>query len=126
MEKNVRFYHCPICKTTIGLIHGDMEHMTCCGKKLEELVPNTVDASIEKHTPVYEKVDNKILVKVGEVEHPMDEDHYIMWVAQVTDNTTTRVRLLPGEKIEIEFPYIPGALLYAYCNKHGLWETIVE
>ena len=124
--KNVRFYHCPICKTTVGLIHGEMEHMQCCGKPVEELVPNTVEASTEKHLPVYEKVDNKIIVKVGEHEHPMDEDHYIMWVAQVTDNTTTRVRLHPGEKIEIKFSYIPGSLLYAYCNKHGLWETIVE
>ena len=124
--KNVRFYHCPICKTTIGLIHGSTEHMQCCGKTLEELVPNTVEASVEKHLPVYEKIDNKILVKVGENEHPMDEDHYIMWVAQVTDNTTTRVRLQPGEKIEIQFPYIPGSLLYAYCNKHGLWETEVK
>ena len=126
MEKNVRFYHCPICNTTIGLIHGNKEHMQCCGKQLEELKANTVDASVEKHLPVYEKVEDSIIVKVGSAEHPMDEDHYIMWVAQVTDNTTTRVRLKPGEKIELKFPYIPGSLLYSYCNKHGLWETVVN
>ena len=126
MKKNVRFYYCPVCKTTIGLIHGELENATCCGNKFEELVANTVDASTEKHKPVYEKIDNEIIVKIGEIGHPMDEDHYIMWVAQVTENKTTRVRLLPNEKPEVRFPYIEGSILYAYCNKHGLWETIVE
>ncbi len=126
MKKNVRFYHCPICNTTFGLINGDTEHMTCCGNKVEELKVNSVDASVEKHTPVYEKVEDEIVVKVGSVEHPMEKEHYIMWVAQVTDNTTTRVRLYPEQSTETRFPYIPGSFLYAYCNKHGLWETIVE
>ena len=126
MKKNVRFYHCPICKTTVGLIHGEMEHVTCCGKPMEELIPNTVDASVEKHLPVYELVEDEIVVKVGDIEHPMEKEHYIMWIAQVTDNRTTRVRLYPEQSTETRFPYIKGSLLYAYCNKHGLWETEVK
>ena len=126
MKENVRFYTCPICGNIIGLIEGDMERITCCGKAMEQMRPNTTDASVEKHVPVYEKVEDELVVRVGEVEHPMEKDHYIMWIAQVTENRTTRVRLYPEQATETRFPYIPGAMLYAYCNKHGLWMSKID
>lgn len=126
MERNVKFYKCPICGNVIGLISGDAKHMSCCGKEMQELKPNTVDAAQEKHVPVYTVVGDFIDVKVGEVEHPMQEDHYIMWIAQVSDKQTTRVRLNPGEKPECRLQYIPNSEIYAYCDKHGLWMTEVK
>ena len=126
MKENVRFYRCPICGNIVGLIEGDMGHVRCCGVEMEEMIANSVDASMEKHVPVYEKVEDELVVKVGEVEHPMEKDHYIMWIAQVTENRTTRVRLYPEQATETRFPYIKGATLYAYCNKHGLWKTTIE
>ena len=125
-EKNTVFYRCPICGNIIGLIEGDINHMRCCGKEMELMVANSVDASQEKHVPVYERVEDEIAVKVGEIEHPMEKDHYIMWIAQVSENRTTRVRLYPEQGAETRFPYIKGATLYAYCNKHGLWKTTIE
>ena len=50
----------------------------------------------------------------------------IMWIAQVSENRTTRVALYPEQSTETRFPYIKGSTLYAYCNKHGLWKTVVE
>ena len=125
-EKNTVFYKCPICGNVIGLIDGDINHMTCCGKPMERLDANSVDAATEKHVPVYERVEDEIVVKVGEVEHPMEKEHYIMWVAMVSDNQTTRIRLYPEQAAEVRFKYIPGSTLYAYCNKHGLWKAEVE
>ena len=93
---------------------------------MELLEANVMDAATEKHVPVYEKVEDEIVVRVGSTEHPMEKDHYIMWIAQVTDNRTTRVRLYPEQATETRFPYIPGYLLYAYCNKHGLWMSEVK
>ena len=126
MKENVKFYRCPICGNVIGLIDGNMEHITCCGKPMELMIANTTDASQEKHVPVYEKVEDEIVVKVGSVEHPMEKAHYIMWIAQVTENKTTRVRLYPEQATETRFPYIPNSTIYAYCNLHGLWKTVVE
>ena len=125
-ERNTVFYKCPICGNIIGLIDGDIKHMRCCGKEMELLVANSQDAATEKHVPVYEKDGDEIIVRVGEVEHPMVEDHYIMWIAQVSDNKTTRIRLHPNQKPEVRFKYIPESTIYAYCNKHGLWKTGVE
>lgn len=126
MKENVRFYICPICGNVIGLIDGDMSRIVCCGRPMERMEANTTDASVEKHVPTYEKIDDEIVVKVGSVEHPMEKDHYIMWIAQVSDNKTIRVRLYPEQSTETRFPYMPGSGIYAYCNKHGLWKTIVE
>ena len=124
--QNTRFYVCPICGNVIGLIDGDINHINCCGKPMQLLEANTVDASQEKHVPVYERVEDEIAVRVGEVEHPMEKDHFIMWIAQVTDNQTTRIRLYPEQATTVRFKYIPGATIYAYCNKHGLWATKVD
>ena len=124
--QNTRFYVCPICGNVIGLIDGDINHISCCGKPMQLLEANTVDASYEKHVPVYEKVEDEIVVRVGEVEHPMEKEHFIMWIAQVTDNQTTRIRLYPEQETTVRFKYIPGATIYAYCNKHGLWATTAE
>ena len=125
-ERNTVFYKCPICENLIGMIAGDINHMSCCGKEMVRLEANTVDAAQEKHVPVYERVEDEIVVRVGEVEHPMEKDHYIMWIAMVSDNQTTRIRLYPEQGTEVRFKYIPQSTLYAYCNKHGLWKTEVE
>lgn len=126
MGKNTVFYRCPICGNLIGLIDGNPDNIICCGQKMEHLVANTTDAATEKHVPVYEVQGEEIVVTVGSAEHPMDEDHYIMWIAQVSKNKTTRVRLHPGDKPEARFEYNKGATIYAYCNKHSLWMSEVE
>ena len=126
MEENVVFFKCHHCGNLIGLIDGNPENIICCGEKMSPLTANTTDGAKEKHLPVYEKQGDEIIVKVGSIAHPMEEDHYIMWIAQVSKNRTTRVRLSPNQNTEAHFPYIPGSSLYAYCNKHGLWKTEVE
>lgn len=92
----------------------------------EEIIPNTVDASFEKHVPVYEILDNKINVSVGSDYHPMDENHYIMWIALVNNNNIEIKKLKPTDEPIATFPYISGSSLYAYCNLHGLWTSNVE
>ena len=122
-EKNTVFYRCPICGNIIGLIQGDINHMRCCGKEMELMEANSTDAATEKHVPVYERVEDEIFVKVN---HVMEKEHYIMWIAQVSKDKVVRVKLHPESKIEVRFPYISDSVLYAYCNKHGLWKKIVE
>ena len=75
---------------------------------------------------VYTKDGNEIIVKVGEVVHPMSEDHYIMWILLVKDDMSVKVELHPESKPEVRLPYVSGSEIYAYCNLHGLWKNIVE
>lgn len=124
--KNISFYKCLICGNIIEVIDGDINNITCCSKPMEKLIANSVDASLEKHVPSYEKVEDEIVVKVGEIEHPMEKDHYIMWIALVSENRITKVKLYPEQATTTRLPYIPKSTIYAYCNKHGLWKKDVE
>lgn len=99
--------------------------ITCCGETMQTLIPNSVDAAIEKHVPTYEVVDGKIIVKVN---HVMEEDHFIEWISIVfgDGNKECITYLKPGGNATAHCKYVPGATIYAYCNKHGLWKTEVK
>lgn len=126
MNKKVNYYKCPICGNIIEIVDGDISRVKCCGNLPELLIANTEDAALEKHVPIYEIDNNEIIVKVGEVIHPMEEKHYIMWISLVTDDKVIRVNLKPGDEPIIRLPYVKGAIIYEYCNLHGLWKNIVE
>ena len=87
---NQKFLKCEHCGNIVAVVKESGVPVMCCGEAMKEIVPGTVDASREKHVPVYEKVEDELVVKVGAVEHPMEKEHYIMWIAQVTENKTTK------------------------------------
>lgn len=117
---------CKKCDATIEVIEKctcDNCGITCCGETMEILKTNSVDASSEKHLPTCEVEDGLVYVRVN---HVMDEDHYIKWIKVVSDNTEITTNFKPGEEAIVTFKYVKGSIVYSYCNKHGLWETIVE
>jgi len=88
-------------------------------------VPNTVEASVEKHLPVVEKTAGGINVKVGRVLHPMEKEHYIGFVFVKTEHGGQRKNFSAGDSPEAEFTFSDDKPMevYAYCNLHGLWKT---
>lgn len=95
----------------------------CCGQNMVKVAPNSVDAAFEKHVPTFEVKGDKIVVKVN---HVMQDDHFIEWIVYLTENEETKICLRPGQEAIAKFNYKRGAKLYAYCNKHGLWEAEVK
>ena len=125
MKENIKFYRCAICGNIIWLVEGNIKSISCCGKNMELMEANVVDASVEKHVPVYQKVEDEIVVRVGEIEHPMTEAHYIEWIAVETSNGAQMKMLKPGQAPKAEFMLVEGETVeavYAYCNLHGLWK----
>lgn len=118
-----QIYKCPVCGNIIEVVHEAGGTLVCCGKPMVLLAENTVDAAVEKHIPVIEKVEGGVLVKIGEVEHPMLEKHYIEWIEIHTEDKVYRKYLKPGDKPQAEFK-VDEEILYAreYCNVHGLWK----
>lgn len=92
----------------------------CCNEEMQVLIPNSVDAAVEKHLPTYEIVEDEVYVKVN---HVMEKEHFIEWIAMCKEDKYFEVKLYPEQNAECRFKYIPGATLYAYCNKHGLWKS---
>ena len=126
MKENVRFYVCPICGNIVGLISGEANRVKCCGVPMEVMVANTTDASVEKHVPIYEIEGEEIIVRVGEVIHPMEDAHYITFITLVTNDRVIRVDLKPGDEPVVRLPYVSGSVIYEYCNLHGLWKNEVK
>lgn len=121
----MKFFRCPVCGKIIAIVNDREIPTFCCGRPMEELVPNTQDGAHEKHIPVVEIEGNIVTVKVGEVEHPMLDAHYIEWIAIQTNKGNQRKQLKPGEKPVAQFALLPGEELLAaleYCNLHGLYK----
>ena len=89
----------------------------------EELVANTTDAAVEKHVPVVEVNEKTVTVKVGSVEHPSLQAHYIEFILIETKSGIQTKWLKPGDKPEAAFTVNePVITAYEYCNLHGLWK----
>ena len=123
-----KFYICRRCGNLVGMVHDSGVPMICCGEKMEALVPNTVEASGEKHLPVAVMDGNVLRVHVGSVDHPMLPEHFIEWVYVQTDQGGQRKALKSGDAPEVSFCLgdDKAAAVYAYCNLHGLWKTEIK
>jgi superoxide reductase len=121
----IKFFICKHCGNMTGLINNKGAPIMCCGEKMTELVPNTVEASTEKHLPVVTSSGGGISVAVGSVPHPMEGGHNIAFVYVETEQGGQRKCLKSGEEPKLEFCFAGDKPLavYAYCNLHGLWKT---
>lgn len=122
----LEFYKCAHCGNIAVKPFDSGVPLVCCGEKMALLEPNTVDAATEKHVPVVTVDGATVKVAVGEVEHPMAEDHYITFIALETEKGYQTAPLAPGQKPEATFAVAEGdkpVAAYEYCNKHGLWKA---
>ena len=106
-----KFYKCSHCGKIVALVKESGVPVMCCGTKMEEIIPGSVDASEEKHVPCFTIEDNTVVVTIGEVEHPMTEEHYIEWVSIQTNRGNQRKFLSPSDKPAICFALCPNERL---------------
>ena len=117
---------CMKCGAIVKVLHDchcESCGIQCCGEDMKVLIPNSEDAAFEKHVPTYETRDGEVWVKVN---HVMEEDHFIEWISFVYNNEEVTHYFEPGKEASAHYKYVPGMLIYAYCNKHGLWKTEVK
>ena len=122
---NQKFYICTQCGNMVGLIEDKGMPILCCGKRMSELVPNTVEASMEKHLPAVTVSGNNISVTIGSAPHPMEEAHHIGFVYVETELGGQRKCLKIGDEPKLSFCFMDDkpVAVFAYCNLHGLWKT---
>ena len=121
-----KFYVCKHCGKIIAVVKESGVPVMCCGQKMTEIVPGSVDAAAEKHVPVWTVEGNTVKVKVGEAAHPMLPEHYIEWVSLQSKCGNQRKQLRPGDAPEVSFALTDGdevEAVYAYCNLHSLWKA---
>lgn len=125
MNNSKKFLICSVCGNMVGMIEDKGPKLVCCGKKMNELVANTTEASVEKHIPVVNIDNNKVKIQVGSTLHPMTQEHHISWIYLLTTQGGQRKSLEIDNDPIVEFALIENDKLlevYAYCNLHGLWK----
>ena len=118
-----QIFKCNVCGNIVETVHAGKGQLVCCGQPMELKMANDQDASLEKHVPVVEVIDNGIKVSVGSTLHPMEDKHYIEWIEVNADGRIYRKFLKPGDEPTAEFCLAADNVeVRAYCNIHGLWK----
>ncbi len=112
-----KWYVCPICGNVVWAAGEGV--FSCCGIRLIPQAPETPD---EAHEITVQRVEDEWYVTL---EHPMTREHSIRFLAYVTCNRVQLVRLYPEQNAEARFFMRGDGRLYAYCNRHGLFELSV-
>lgn len=123
--KRATFYRCEICGNIVVKAHDGGGKLSCCGQQMKVIDPNTTDAATEKHVPVVRLEGDSIIVNVGSVDHPMEEEHFIQWIYVVTREGVLARCLKPGEAphAEIALGGQTPVSVFEFCNLHGLWKV---
>ena len=122
----MKFFKCEKCGKIVAMVKASACDTMCCGEAMKEIVANTVDAAKEKHVPVYKVNGNVVEVCVGDVAHPMTEEHLIDWLMLESEQGNQRKVLKAGAEPKVSFALVDGdkvKAVYAYCNLHGLWKA---
>lgn len=124
MIKRFDVFRCGVCGNVVELVYAGGGQLVCCEKPMILMEAKTQDEGKEKHVPVIVKTETGVLVKVGDVPHPMEEKHYILCIEVIADGRMCRKFLSPGDKPEAEFKISGGNVIAReYCTLHGLWKN---
>lgn len=113
--KRLKFYICPVCGNVLTATGEAV--ISCCGVKL---VPQEAEEADKTHTINIETVEDEYYVWLS---HEMTKNHYISFLAAVTDNSVTVTKLYPEQPAEARFKINRTNVIYAYCNRHGLFSA---
>ena len=108
-----KFYVCPVCGNV--LFASGEAVISCCGITLTPLETEEADAA---HTPVIEKIEDEYYVTLP---HEMSKEHYISFIAAMTDAGVQIMKLYPEGSAEAYFKRSRVRYLYWYCNRDGMF-----
>jgi len=108
-----RFYVCPVCGNVIQATGEAV--VSCCGITLPALEAEEAD---EDHVISIDRDQDEFYVTI---DHPMTKDHYISFLAAVSDHRVQFTKLYPEGPCEARFKIDRVKYVYSYCNHHGLF-----
>lgn len=111
--KRTVFYVCPVCGNALCACGEAV--VSCCGITLPPLAAECPDV---EHAIKVEACEDEYFVSV---EHAMSKQHYISFLAAVTDSGVMLTKLYPEGEAAARFKINRTYAVYAYCNKHGLF-----
>ena len=110
-----KFYVCPVCGNVIQTTGEAV--ISCCGITLP---PLEAEEPNEEHSLNVETVEDEYYVTMN---HPMTKEHYVSFIAAISDDGVQLIKLYPEGEVQARFKISRVRKLYAYCNRHGLFEV---
>ena len=126
MTERLELYKCEVCGNTVQVILEGFGQLTCCGQPMLKMLPKTNDENFaEKHVPVFNEREAGLEIKVGSIPHPMENEHYIMFMEAISKDKNRMLLqyLYPNDEPKTvirDIQEVENAL--EVCNIHGLWE----
>jgi len=111
--KKAKFYVCPVCGNVL-FAFGEAV-VSCCGLTLP---PLEAEASDGEHTIRVAMQEDQFFVTVN---HPMEKDHYLSFLAAVSDYGVQLEKLYPEGPAQAYFRMDGVRTIVACCNRHGLF-----
>ena len=119
----MQFKICSVCGNIVMSLNNDQMPIKCCNQVMQELVPNTKEAAVEKHKPVIIEENGEKYIVVGSTLHPSTDAHHIDWIAVDYGTSYHVYHLDPLAEPKVKLEDSEGIVdIYAYCNLHGLWK----
>lgn len=126
MAELMQIYKCDLCGNIIEILHGGAGELVCCGEPMNLLVEQDVDETREKHKPVISFEGETKTIRVGTIPHPMEENHYIMFIEAISPDKKylKRKYLSPHEEPKLDLKCkCEKIIARELCNIHGLWSA---
>ena len=111
--KKLKFYMCSECGNIITATSEAA--VTCCGNKLAPLEPVKAEGADMLST---EDLGGEWFISS---DHEMKKEHYISFVAYVTDSSAMVFKQYPEWNLQVTLPFYKSGRLVWYCTQHGLF-----
>lgn len=122
-------YKCNNCGNVVEVLDAGVGELACCNQPMEELIAQKDGDKAPKHLPVVEITGDEVTVKVGEVQHPMEDEHSIRFIELIVGEERFIKNLKPGDISEATFTVGKelidnnNVVAREFCNLHGLWQA---
>ena len=114
----LNFYVCPVCGNIVQTAGEAV--ISCCGITLPPLEAEMPD---EEHQIRVETVEDEYLAAA---DHDMTKEHYISFLAALSDQGVQLVKLYPEGGAQARFRIDGVRQIFAYCNRHGLFRLRIR
>lgn len=126
MAELMQIYKCEICGNIIEVIHPGAGELVCCAQAMALLTEQRDEMLFEKHKPVITFEGETKTIRVGSIPHPMEDEHYIMFIEAISPDKKylKRKYLKPHEEPELQLKCkCEKIIARELCNLHGLWRS---
>ncbi|MCD7740540.1 MAG: desulfoferrodoxin FeS4 iron-binding domain-containing protein [Candidatus Gastranaerophilales bacterium] len=127
MSEKLQIYKCNVCGNIVEIINPGAGQLSCCSIPMEQLEEHSNDDNAnEKHVPIVTIEGENKIIRVGSIPHPMEKDHYIIFIEAISPDKKylKRKYLQPGDEPKMELKQNCNYESFnarELCNIHGLW-----